>query len=110
MLYARILRPPAHRAQLKNIDTSAAEKMMDVQVVHESDMIAALHPTPDGAAEALAIIHAQFDIPEEDLDQTNIYEHLLNAASNKDVIEQKGNLEEGKWRYLNPQEVKMLKS
>jgi nicotinate dehydrogenase subunit B len=96
MLYARILRPPAHRAQLKSVDTSEAEKIADVQIIREGDLIAALHPTPDGAAEALAKIHAQFDIPKEDLDQTNIYAHLLNAASNKDVIEQKGNLEEGK--------------
>ncbi|MGB3861326.1 MAG: molybdopterin cofactor-binding domain-containing protein [Candidatus Aminicenantaceae bacterium] len=96
MLYARILRPPAHRAQLKSIDTSAAEKMADVRVVREGDLIAVLHPSPDGAAEALEKINAQFDIPKEDLDQTNIYTHLLNAASNKEVIEEKGNLEEGK--------------
>lgn len=96
MLYARILRPPAHRAKLKNVDTSTAEKMPDVQVVREGDKIAVLHSTPDGAAEALVKIHAQFDTPEENLDHTNIYAHLLNAASNKDVIEQEGNLEEGK--------------
>ena len=96
MLYARILRPPAHRAQLKSIDTSAAEKMADVRVVREGDLIAVLHPSPDGAAEALEKINAQFDIPKEDLDQTNIYTHLLNAASNKEVIEEKGNLEEAK--------------
>jgi nicotinate dehydrogenase subunit B len=96
MLYARILRPPAHRAQLNSIDISAAEKMADVRVVREGDLIAVLHPTPDGAAEALAKINAKFDIPQEDLDHTNIYTHLLNVASNKEVIEQKGNLEEGK--------------
>jgi isoquinoline 1-oxidoreductase len=96
MLYARILRPPAHRAQMKSVDTSSAEKMTDVQVVREGDLIAVLHPTPDGAVEALEKIHAQFDIPQEDLDHTNIYTHLLNVASNKDVIEENGNLEEGK--------------
>jgi nicotinate dehydrogenase subunit B len=94
MLYARILRPPAHRAQLKSVDTSAVENMAEVQIVRDGDMIAVLHPTPDGAAEALAKIHAQFDIPQEDLDHTNIYTHLLSVASNKDAIEQKGNLEE----------------
>jgi CO/xanthine dehydrogenase Mo-binding subunit len=96
MLYARILRPPAHRAQLKSVDTSAAEIMKDVQVIRDDDLIAVLHPTPDGAAEALNKINAQFDIPKEDLDHNNIYKHLLNVASNEEVIEQKGNLEEGK--------------
>jgi nicotinate dehydrogenase subunit B len=96
MLYARILRPPAHRAQLKSVDTSAADRMKDVQVIRDGDQIAVLHPTPDGAAEALNKINAQFDIPKEDLDHNNIYKHLLNVASNEEVIEQKGNLEEGK--------------
>ncbi|MCK4932762.1 MAG: xanthine dehydrogenase family protein molybdopterin-binding subunit [Candidatus Aminicenantes bacterium] len=96
MVYARILRPPAHRAQLKSVDTSSAEKMADVQVVRDGDLIAVLHPTPDGAAEALKKIKAQFVIPKEDLDQNNIYDHLLSVASNEEVIEQKGDLEQGK--------------
>ena len=96
MLYARILRPPSHGVQLQSVDTSAAAKMRGVQVVRDGDMIAVLHPTPDGAAEALAKVHAQFDVPQDDRDHTNIYTHLLKAASNKDVIEEKGNLETGK--------------
>lgn len=96
MLYARILRPPAHRAKLKSVDTSAAEAMADIQVVRDGDKIALLHPTPDGASEALAKVNAQFDIPQDGRDHTNIYTHLLNAASNKEVIEQNGNLETGK--------------
>jgi nicotinate dehydrogenase subunit B len=96
LLYARILRPPAHRAQLKSVDISEAERMKDVQVVREGDLIAALHPTPDGAEEALKKIKAEFDVPEEDLDHTNIYDHLLKIPSEGEVIEKKGNLEEGK--------------
>jgi len=96
MLYARILRPPAHRAQLKSIDTSAAEKIANVRVVRESDLIAVLHPSPDGAEEALHKINAEFDVPEEHLDQKNIYEHLLKIPSQGEVIEQKGNLEQGR--------------
>jgi isoquinoline 1-oxidoreductase len=96
MLYARILRPPAHRAQLKSVDTSAAEKIEDVLVIREGDLIAVLHPTPDGAEEALSKIKAQFDVPEENLDHKNIYEYLLKIPSEGDVIEQEGDLEEGK--------------
>ena len=96
MLYARILRPPAHRAKLKNVDTSAAEKIANVRVVREGDLIAVLHPSPDGAEEALHKIKAEFDVPEEHLDQKNIYEHLLKIPSQGEVIEQKGNLEQGR--------------
>jgi isoquinoline 1-oxidoreductase len=96
MLYARILRPPAHRAQLRSIDTSGVEKMPGVKVVRDNDLIAVLHPTPDGAADALAKINARFDIPQDDRNHKNIYKHLLTAASNKEVIEQNGNLESGR--------------
>ncbi len=96
MLYARILRPPAHRAQIISIDTSEAEQMKDVKVVRDGDMIAALHPTPDGAEKALKKIKAEFDVSEEDLDHTNIYEHLSKIPSEGEIIEQKGDLEEGK--------------
>ncbi len=96
MLYARILRPPAHRAQLKSVDTSAAEKIEDVLVIREGDLIAVLHPTPDGAEEALDKIKAEFDVPEENLDHKNIYEHLLKIPSEGDISEQEGDLEEGK--------------
>jgi isoquinoline 1-oxidoreductase len=96
MLYARILRPPAHRAKLKNVDTSEAERMADVKIVRDGDIIAALHPTPDGAEEAFRKIKAEFDVPEEDLDHTNIYEHLLNIPSEGNAFEKEGKLEEGK--------------
>ncbi len=96
MLYARILRPPAHRSKLKSVDTSAAEKIEDVLVVRDGDLIAVLHPTPDGAEEALDKIKAEFDVPEENLDHKNIYEHLLKIPSEGDISEQEGDLEEGK--------------
>jgi isoquinoline 1-oxidoreductase len=96
MLYARILRPPAHRSKLKSVDTSAAEKIEDVLVIRDGDLIAVLHPTPDGAEEALDKIKAEFDVPEENLDQKNIYEHLLKIPSEGVISEQEGDLEEGK--------------
>ncbi|NIN92807.1 xanthine dehydrogenase family protein molybdopterin-binding subunit, partial [bacterium] len=37
MLYSRILRPPAHGAKIKSVDTSAAEKMKGVRVVKDGD-------------------------------------------------------------------------
>jgi len=96
MLYAKILRPPAHRARLKGVDVSAAQAMKDVKVVQDSDLIAALHPTPDGAEKALGKITAQFDVPDEKLDNQNIFEHLVNAAPEGNLVDQKGDLDKGR--------------
>jgi hypothetical protein len=52
MLYARVLRPPAHGATLKSVDTSAAEKMPGVTVINEGGLIATLHKDPEAAEAA----------------------------------------------------------
>jgi nicotinate dehydrogenase subunit B len=96
MLYAKILRPPAHRAKLKNLDVSEAKSMKNVQVVQDDDLIAVLHPTPDGAEKALGKIKAQFDVPEEKLNNKNIFDHLVEVAPEGNLIDEKGDLEKGK--------------
>ena len=96
MLYARILRPPVHGAKLKNVDFSEAEKIKNVQIIRDGDLIAVLHESCDGAKAALAKIKTEFDIPEDSRNEQNIYEHLVGAAPQGDIIEQKGSLEEGK--------------
>jgi nicotinate dehydrogenase subunit B len=95
MLYARLLRPPAHGARLRKVDTSAAEKIEGVTVVHEGDLIAVLHKNPDQAAEALSKIQAEFDPSPSKLDDQNIFDHLLKSAGNGNPVAQGGNLEEG---------------
>ncbi len=95
MLYARILRPPAHGAKLKNIDTSAVEKMEGVRLVRDGDLIAVLHKNPDEAEDALAKIKAQFDVPEAQVDDENIFEHLLNNAPRGKVADRGGDIASG---------------
>jgi len=95
MLYAKILRPPAHGAKLKRVDTSAAEKMEGVSVVRDGDMVAVLHKSPDQAAAALAKIDSEFDVPQATVDDQTIFEHLLKNAGKENVAAQGGQLEEG---------------
>ncbi len=95
MLYAKLLRPPAHGAKLKKVDTSAAEKLEGVTVVHEGDLVAVLHKNPDQAAEALSKVQAEFDPSPSKLDDQNIFDHLLKNAGKGNVSAQGGNLEEG---------------
>jgi nicotinate dehydrogenase subunit B len=95
MLYASILRPPAHGAKLKNLDTSGIEKDREVRLVRDGDLIAVLHPFPDGAEKALSRIKAEWDVPRSDLDPKTIYPHLLRVAPEGQVVTKGGNLGEG---------------
>ena len=95
MLYARILRPPAHGAKIKSVDTSAAEKIKEVRVVKDGDLIAVLHKYPDEAEKALAKVKAQYDLPEAKVDEKTIFDHLLKVAPEGEAVAQGGNLQTG---------------
>ncbi len=95
MLYARILRPPAHRARIKTLDTSAAEAMAGVSVVNQEDLVAVLHPDPEIAEKALKAIEAKYDIPEETVDDKNIFEHLLRVGRESEEVDKQGSVAEG---------------
>jgi nicotinate dehydrogenase subunit B len=95
MLYAKMLRPPAHGAKLVSLDMSAAEKMQDVVIVREDDLIAVLHEIPDVAEEAITKIKAEFEFEPSTVNQHNIFEHLLNSATASNEVDKGGDLEEG---------------
>ncbi|MBW1861643.1 MAG: xanthine dehydrogenase family protein molybdopterin-binding subunit [Deltaproteobacteria bacterium] len=90
MLYARILRPPAHGARLKKVDTSGAKHMKGVLVVQDGDLIAVLHKNPDEAEKALSRIKADFDLPKTNLNDKNIFEHLLKVAPDGNTETRRG--------------------
>ena len=95
MVYARILRPPAHGAKRLRVDTSTAERIKDVQVIRDGDLIAVLHPHPDGAAKALDSIKADFDLPDTGINDETIFKHLLANAPEPVVASEAGNTKEG---------------
>ena len=95
MLCAGILRPPAHGAKLTSVDTSSAKEIDGVEVVHEGDLVAVLHPDPEIAAEALGKVKATFDRPRPYADDKTIFEHLLKVAPEGEVVAQGGDLDEG---------------
>jgi nicotinate dehydrogenase subunit B len=103
MLYARILRPPAHGARLVSADLSEAEKIEGVRLVRDGDLIAALHPRPDLAEAAVLKIKAEFERPKSDVDHKTIFDHLLKVAPPGSVVESGGDLKTGelgaKWRF-----------
>jgi isoquinoline 1-oxidoreductase len=96
MLYAKLLRPPAHGAKLLDLDLSEAQKMEGVQIIRDGDFVAALHQYPDVADMALSRIKAKFDIPASSLNDENIFDHLLRIAPEGRVVASGGNLAEGR--------------
>jgi len=95
MLYAKVLRPPAHGAKLKTLDASEAGKIPGVTVVHDGDLVAALHELPDVAQFALSKIVAEYEPSESKLDDKNIFEHLLSVAPAGEAVAQGGDLKQG---------------
>jgi nicotinate dehydrogenase subunit B len=95
MLYARILRPPAHGAKLTRVGTSAAELMEGVSVVRDGDFIALLHKSPDQASEALSRINSEFDVPQAKVDDEMIFDYLEANAGRENIVAQGGDLRKG---------------
>jgi isoquinoline 1-oxidoreductase len=95
MLYAKILRSPAYGAKLKRFDASEAGKIPGVTVIHDGELVAALHEFPDVAEKALALIKAEFEPSASTLDDKNIYDHLLQVAPPGRTVDQGGDLKQG---------------
>ena len=96
MLYARIVRPPAHGATPRHLDTSAAAAMPGVTVVNHDGLVAVLAPDPETAARALGAVKSDWDVPTATVDSDTIYEHLVSAAPNGQTQDTGGDLDAGR--------------
>ena len=95
MLYAKILRPPAHGAILRSVNLEDAGKVEGVRVIQDGDLIAALHKYPEVAQKALDRMQAEWELPESKVDNRTIFDHLLQSAPPPEIIAQNGNVETG---------------
>ncbi len=96
MLYARVVRPPAHGATMTRVDTSAADTMSGVTVVNEDGMVALLAADPETAEKALKSVKADFDVPTPRVETETIFDHLVEAAPSPATPEQAGDLDAGR--------------
>lgn len=110
MLYAKILRPPAHGAQFKSADTSAAKAMDGIQVVEEGDFVAVLHPLPDVADQAMFKVKAEYTPSKLEVNDKTIFNHLMSVAPQPSVLARGGNLETGKQAATTKSEATYLNS
>jgi nicotinate dehydrogenase subunit B len=95
MLRARLLRPPAHGATLKSVDTSAAAAVPGVVVVDQNGLVAVLHEDPEVAARALGLVQAEWDTPEPTVDDTTIWDRMVAAAPTGRTTQEEGRLDAG---------------
>jgi isoquinoline 1-oxidoreductase len=95
MLYAKILRPPAHGAALKSVDVSAAARLPGVVVVNEGGLVAALALDPESAEKALSVVKSDWEVPKPAFDDRSVFAHLLAVAGEGEEREKKGSLPEG---------------
>ncbi|MBU1700409.1 MAG: molybdopterin-dependent oxidoreductase [Candidatus Eisenbacteria bacterium] len=108
MLYAKLLRPPAHDAVLKSVDTSAAERWPGARLVTDGDLIAVLHADPEEAAKALHSIKAVYDIPEPEVDDKTIFDYLIKAAPPAAERDPRGDLAAGERAAASIVQVRYL--
>ena len=95
MLYAKVLRPPAHNAKLISVDTTPAKNIPGVILVEEDDLIAVLHEQPDVAENALKMIKAEYDTPEQTIDNQNIFKKLEASATSQRIVTENGDIKTG---------------
>jgi isoquinoline 1-oxidoreductase len=96
MLYAKLLRPPAHGANIVEVDSSAAEKLEGITIIREDGYVAALHENPEEAEKAVKNIRTGFKIDESNVDDRTIFDHLINVAPRGQIVTQGGNIEKGR--------------
>jgi len=95
MLFARILRPPAHGAKLQQLDSSSAEAIEGVRLVRDEDLVAVLHEKRDVADRAVALLKPTYSSVGETPNESTIYDHLMSVAPDGDPMASAGDLVEG---------------
>jgi isoquinoline 1-oxidoreductase len=101
MLYAKILRPPAHGATRKSVDASAASRLPGVVVVNEGGMLAVLAADPETAEKALGLVKAEWDVPKPAFEDRTVFAHVLSVAGAGEEREKKGDLAEGEKKSVS---------
>ena len=96
MLYARIVRPPAHGATPRNLDTSAAEAVAGVTVVNHDGLVAVLAADPETAERAVGLVRSEWDTPAPAYDTESVADHLVQTAPEPRTTVAAGDLDAGR--------------
>jgi isoquinoline 1-oxidoreductase len=92
LLYARLLRAPAHGAVLASVDTAEAGKLPGVTVVNQDGLVAVLHADPVAAEAALAKVKAEWKPAPPGAGTETIFDDLVGRAPAPQVQGEKGDV------------------
>lgn len=95
MVYAKVLRPPSHGAKLKNLDTSAVDKMKGIEVIRDGELVAVLHKNPYEAEKALVRLKADYEERQARFDDKTVFDYFVDNAGKGKIIEKGGDLKSG---------------
>jgi isoquinoline 1-oxidoreductase len=76
MLFGKVLRPPAFKAELASVQTGAAEAMPGVVVVRDGSFIGVAAPTEQAAEKALAALRAEWKEAPSQPSSEDLYKYL----------------------------------
>jgi isoquinoline 1-oxidoreductase len=96
MVYAKIVRPPAHGSTLLEVDTSGVSSVEGATVVRDDDLVAVLHALPDMAEIALAEIDARWQEPDSGPSSATIFDVLEANVPEPRVVTESGALADGR--------------
>jgi nicotinate dehydrogenase subunit B len=94
MVYGKILRPTAFKAQLINADTTAAKAIPGVSVVQDGDFIGITAPDPWTAAKAIKVIHANWKTSPQK-SRADLFAHLKSTGGPGRGSGQEGDISRG---------------
>jgi isoquinoline 1-oxidoreductase len=82
MLYGKVLHPPSFGATLTSLDSSAAEAMPGVKVVHDGDFVGVTAPDPFTAEKAVAALKAEWKQLVAEAGSRDVFEYFRKTAQN----------------------------
>jgi CO/xanthine dehydrogenase Mo-binding subunit len=92
MLFGAVLRPEGYNAKLESVDTSAAEKLPRVQVVHDGDFTGVVADDAFTVQQAVAAIKAKWTVPDQPSNQ-GLFEYLkANPEGHSNPEQQSGSV------------------
>jgi len=103
------LRPPMHGAKLLRVDTAQAEALPGVKVVRGEDLVAVLHPHPESAAAAFALVRADWERAGALPDTESIFAHLVATRTAEKVTADRGDVAAARARGGKTVEATYLK-
>jgi isoquinoline 1-oxidoreductase len=92
MAFGAVLRPEGYNAKLESVDTSAAEKLPGVKVVHDGDFTGVVAADAFTVQQAVAAIKAKWTVPDQPSNQ-GLFEYLkTNPEGHSNPEQQSGSV------------------